>query len=237
MDMRVIDGHAFLGRSIYLEQNPESLVTEMDRLGVDVAVVVAPPPGPFYAKANDFLIQAALRFKGRLAPIYRVNPHLEEEVERAETSLREGGFLGLQLDPTNDGYGVGSPIMEPFAEIARKRNAPVYIHSGDSIFCSPEAVAEFASRFEDVNFVTNISRGAFRAARDLDNLYFITRPFPILSLRRGYAESFNMDRLIFASDAPLGSLEIELKSVDLAGLDRETKEKILGGNIRSIMDM
>jgi len=235
--MRVIDGHAFLGRSIYLEQNPESLVVEMDRLGVDIAVVVAPPPGPFYAKTNDFVMQATSKFKGRLAPVYRVNPHIDGEVERAEISLREGGFLGLQLDPTNDGYGVGSPIMEPFAEIARKRKAPVYIHSGDSIFCPPEAVADFASRFGDVNFVTNISRGAYRAARDLDNLYFTTRPFPILSLRRGYAESFNMDRLIFASDAPLGSLEIELKSVDLAGLDRETKEKILGGNIRSIMDV
>lgn len=235
--MKVIDGHVFLGRSIYLEQDPESLVAEMDRLSVDVAVVVAPPPGPFYAEANDFVMRAAQRFRGRLAPLFRVNPHLEGEAERAEASLKKGSFKGLQLDPTNDGYGVGSPIMEPFAEIGTRRKAPIYIHSGDSIFCPPEAVAEFASRFTDVNFVTNISRGAYRATKDLDNLYLMTRPFPVLSIMRGYAEGFNLDKLIFASDAPLGSLEIELKSVDLAGLDRETKEKILGGSIRSIMDV
>jgi len=37
--VRVIDGHAFLGRSVYMEQSAEALIAEMDRLGVDVSVV------------------------------------------------------------------------------------------------------------------------------------------------------------------------------------------------------
>ncbi len=233
--MKVIDGHAFLGSSRYMSQSPDELIAEMDRLGVSASVVVAPPPGPFYAEANEFVGDAALRFPGRLIPLFRANPHLEGEAERLRAALEEDGFRGVQLDPTNDGYEVGSSIMEPIAEVAGEKGAPVYIHSGDSIFCPPEAVADFADRFEDVNFVTNSSRRAPRAARDCRNLYLMTCPFPTLAFLRGHAEGFDLDRPIFASDSPIGNLELELKRVELACLDQKIGEKILGVNLRRIM--
>jgi len=232
--MKVIDGHAFLGSSRYMSQSPDELIAEMDRLGVSASVVVAPPPGPFYAAANDFVREAARRFPGRLAPIFRSNPHLDGEAERVRSAL-EDGFKGIQLDPTSDGYGVGSSIMEPIAEVAGEKGAPVYIHSGDSIFCPPEAVADFAKRFGGVKFVTNSSRRAPRAARDCRNLYLTTCPFPTLAFQRGHAEGFDLDRLIFASDSPIGNLELELKGVELACLDQKIGEKILGVNLRRIM--
>lgn len=234
--MKVIDGHAFLGSSKYMSQSPEELIAKMDRLEVSSSVVVAPPPGPFYTKINEFVGHAALRFPGRLVPLFRANPHLEGETERLRVALEEGGFRGVQLDPTNDGYGVGGSLMEPIAEVAGEKGVPVYIHSGDSIFCPPEAVADFADRFEGTNFVTNYSSRAPRAAKDCGNLYLITRPFPTLAFQRGHGEDFDCDRLIFASDSPIGNLELEMKAVELACLNPKIGEKILGGNLRRIMN-
>lgn len=233
--MKVVDGHAFLGRSIYLDQDLDDLISYMDRLGIDGAVIVAPPPGPFYEEANSIVQEAAGRCPGRLAALYRANPHLSGEAERVESALRDQGFLGVQIDPTNDGYGVGSPIVEPLIRVAEESGAPVYVRSGDSIFCPPEAVADLAAKFEAVNFVMPTSRRAPRAARDRGNLYLMTRPFPTLAFQRGYAENFDLDRLIFATDSPIGSPDIELRRVELAGLDADTKSKILGGNLQRIM--
>jgi len=234
--MMIIDGHVFLGKTIYVEQSPETLIENMDRLSVDTSVVVAPPPGPFYAEANAYVMEAVKKHPSRLVALYRVNPHLEGEDDRLREAL-EQGFAGLQLDPTNDGYGVGSEIMEPLVKVAEEKGVPCYIHSGDSIFCPPEAVADFASRFQRVNFVTSQSRRAHRSAKDCGNLYLMTRPFPTLAFQRGYADNMDLDRLIFASDAPLGNLELELKRVELSELEQETRERILGGNLRRILQI
>lgn len=233
----MIDGHAFLGSSIYIEQNPEEFIADMDRLGIQISVVVAPPPGPFYSNANRLVEEAARDHPKRLVPLYRINPHLEGEANRARGAITEGGFKGLKLDPTNDGYGVGGDFLDPYIVLAEEVGVPIYIHSGDSIFCPPEAIADLAGSNQKVNFVTNASRRVHRAARDLCNLYILTRPFPTLAFQRGYAERFDLDRLIFASDSPLGKQEIEFKAVELAGIEEETREKILGGNLSKIMNI
>lgn len=232
--MRIIDGHVFLGRSVYMEQSAEVLIAEMDRLGVDISVVVAPPPGPFYEEANSYVMRYVGEHPDRLAALFRANPHLDEEVERFREALGHG-CVGLQLDPTSDGYGVGSPRMDPLVEVAGEEGVPVYIHSGDSIFCPPEAMADYAARFKGINFVTTMSRGAPRAAMGCDNLYVMTRPFPTLNFQRGHHEGFDLDRIIFASDSPLSSLEVEMRAMELARLEGDLKEKILGGNLGRIM--
>lgn len=235
--MRVVDGHVYLGKSIYMKHSLENLITDMDRLGIDISVVVTPPPGPFYVKGNTFIAEAALRFPDRLVPLFRANPHLEGEVERVRLALERQGFMGVQLDPTSDGYGVSSPITEPLIEVAGEKEVPVYVHSGDSIFCPPEAVADLAAKFENINVVTPMSRRAPRAAQNHVNLYLMTRPFPMLAFQRGYAENFDLERLIFATDAPLGNQDIEMKRVELAELEQDVKEKILGRNLQRIIDL
>ena len=230
----IIDGHVFLGKTIYVKHGPKTLIANMDKFSVDVSVVVAPPPGPFYTEANAYVMKATKMHPGRLAALFRANPHLEGEDDRFREAL-EQGFAGLQLDPTNDGYGVGSEIMEPVVNVAEEEGVPVYIRSGDSIFCPPEAVADFASRFQGVNFVTVQSRRAYRAAKHSSNLYLLTRPFPTLAFQRGHADDIDLDRLIFASDAPLGALDLELRRVELSKLEDETREKILCRNLRRIL--
>ena len=232
----IIDGHVFLGKTIYMEQTGETLIANMDRLGVDISVVVAPPPGPFYGEANAYVLEAVKKYPGRLAALFRANPQLEGEEDRFRDALGRG-FSGVQLDSTNDGYGVGSDRMEPVVKVAEEEEVPVYIRSGDSIFCPPEAVADYASKFREVNFVTSQSRRAFRAVKGCGNIYITTRPFPTLAFQRGFADELDLDRIIFTSDAPLGNLDLEMRSVELSRLEDEKRERILGGNLRRILQI
>lgn len=233
----MIDGHAFLGKSIYMEQSSGDLISRMDRLGLKATVVIAPPPGPFYEDANNFIRERAMEFPDRLIPIFRANPHLEGESERVRVALTDQGFRGIQLDSKNDGYGVGDRIMKPIIQIAKDLGVPVYIHSGDSIFCPIKAVADYASKFEKVNFITNFSQRAYKVAMSKSNLYLMTRPFPTLMFKRGNTTSLDIGKLIFTSDAPIGSLELELKRVELSGLGQEVKDKIFGGNLKRLIEI
>ena len=235
--MKVIDGHTFLGKTIYMTQSPDRLVSDMDRLEVDVSVVVAPPPGPFYHNANRFVRESAKKHPRRLAALYRANPLLTGEADRIGEALKDQEFVGIQLDPTNDGYGIGGSTANQIISLAGEHGVPVYVHSGDSIFCPPEYIADLASNFENVNFVTRMSSRAPRAAQACGNLYLMTQPFPTIAFQRGHSEGFDLDRLIFTSESPVGSLDVEMKAMELAGLDKVTKEKLLGSNLQRIMEL
>jgi hypothetical protein len=234
--MEILDGRVFLGRSTYMRHSPEEILGEMERSGVKSSVVVAPPPGPFYEEANRAVLEAASRYPGRLLPLHRVNPNLEGEEERARRALEEG-FIALYLDPANDGYWVLEQHLAPVVRVAGEFEAPLYIPSGGSIFSTPEAIADLASSFSDVDFITSMSPRAPRACRGLDNLYLLTHPFPTLAFKRGFTEGLEVDRLIFSSDSPLDHPLLELKRIELAGLTPGERGRILGGNLRRLLGL
>lgn len=233
--MKLIDGHVYIGNTIYVDQSPEHLVSEMDRLGVDISVVVASPPGPFYDEANRLVQTAARNNSGRMVALYRANPLLKGEAEKVSDALNNENFVGVQLDPSNDGYSINGSSANQVISIAKDHKVPVFIHSGDSIFCPPEYVADLALNFKDVNFVTSMSSRAPRAASSCSNLYLMLHPFPTLAFQRQRAAEFDLDRLIFVSESPIGNLEVQMKAVDLAGLDQETKGNLLGKNLQRIL--
>lgn len=200
MNMEILDGRVFLGHSVYVRQGPEEVLREMERSGGEASVVVAPPPGPFYEEANMAVLEAVRRYARKLIPLYRANPNLEGEEERARRALGEE-FIALYLDPANDGYWVSEQHLEPLLRVAEEFEAPIYIPSGSSIFSTPEAVADLASNFSDVDFITSMSLRAPRACRGLNNLYLLTHPFPTLAFRRGFTEGLEVERLIFSSDS------------------------------------
>jgi len=73
----IIDGHIFLGKSSYMEQTKETIIANMEKQGIDTSVVVAPPPGPYYDKANQTVAEATKNTK-RLIPLYHANPFIED---------------------------------------------------------------------------------------------------------------------------------------------------------------
>ncbi len=227
----IVDGHVFLGKSSYMEQPKETIIANMDKHGIDASVVVAPPPGPFYDEANQKVAEAAKNTE-RLIPIYHANPFIEGIAEKVEEALNNG-FKGVKISPTHDGYGIGGPLTDPVVEKAREHGVPVFIHSGDSIFCPPENVAGYTAKHLDVNFVTSMTIRATDAAMTVDNLYLMTSPFPVLSFQRKQM-SFPVDRLIFVSEAPLRSLEVEKRTAEISDLGADY-EKIMGGNIQRII--
>lgn len=245
----VIDAHTFIGESIYFKRKKftiENLLNVMDEYKVDMAVVVAPPPGPYYDDGNKYVYDA-IKKSDRLIGVYRVNPwFFDSESDRAKASILEWGFKALYIDPQNESFSVTSPIVKPIIELAGKLEVPLYIKSSNSQFYSPEGIVLLAYMNQNVNFITGQSSiAAFLStrspmAKDLKNLYLET--YPLRSGHQGIdmflkriPETMDPSRLVFSSHMPFGHVAIELKTVELTGIPKEYKKLIMYENIKRLL--
>lgn len=118
---------------------PEAQVAEMDRRGIDVAAVSAPPM-LFYdweepAKAldihqmvNDSLADLAARFPGRFAPLAAVPLQAPDlAIQELERALGKG-LAGVEICTNIGGRNLDEPDFLPFFQRAGELGAFVFVH-------------------------------------------------------------------------------------------------------------
>jgi len=247
--MVVIDAHVFIGESIYFRRGKftfDELLKIMDDNQVDMAVIVAPPPGPQYDSGNRYVYEAT-RKSDRLIGVYRLNPWFREvEIEKAKKSIVEWGFKAIYIDPQNESFSITSPIVTPVIELAGKLEVPLYVKSSNSQFYSPEGVMFLAYMNQNVNFITGQSSiiawlsTKSPMSKNLQNLFIETYP-----LRGGHMgvdmflkripETMDPNRLLFSSQMPFGHVKLELKTIELTGVYENYKRLIMGENIKRLL--
>ncbi|MCS7386340.1 MAG: amidohydrolase family protein [archaeon GB-1867-005] len=267
--MLVIDALTYIGESIYFRSKKftaEDLIKKMDRNGIDLAIVTAPPPGPNYQEANKTVYEAVKKYPNRLIGFYRINPWFGKvELEKAEIAVREWKFKGFMLDPRNESFYVMSPaiisifsatavrrqIVEPVMELASRLKVPVFFNLDDTMdldFCTPESLALLAASYPDVTLMMRHTYLALslalnpRLADDLKNIVFGT--YPLVGGHKGVdkflkaiGRVIDPSRVVFTTEMPFGCPELELKIIELSKLDEEIRKRIMGENIRSILKL
>ncbi|MCW4050139.1 MAG: amidohydrolase family protein [Candidatus Bathyarchaeota archaeon] len=234
--MEVIDALTFLGETIYWKQPAEELIKRMDKNKIDMAIATPPPPGPDYSEANRRVYEAVKKYPDRIIGFFRVNPHYKEKaLAEAETAVKDWGFKGFKMDPTNEAFGLTPRTAEDVMELARKLKVPVYFHTGDSIFCPPVRVEQIARLYPKVTVMMHASTETAVMAMRQMNIVLATgplgRPMPLDAA----SERFDTKRLVFSTRAPIGFPELELRIVELSTLDEDTKHRIMSENIKRIL--
>jgi predicted TIM-barrel fold metal-dependent hydrolase len=81
--------------SVQLEHTPEMLITHMDWLGVDRAVLLQ---GPFYGECNDYVAEAARRYPSRLIAAAYFDPWAPDSRQTFERTLAQPVFRAVKLE-------------------------------------------------------------------------------------------------------------------------------------------
>jgi len=246
--MAYIDAHTHFGYGMPAGIPPEGVedcVKMMDSIGMD-AIVISPCYASIsydrtFDEANALLGDAMKEHRKRILGLARINPHFREKsVERAEKALKEG-FWGIKFHPHNEGYPANSKeLVFPIVRKVQELGGLVLFHTGGLIYSHPTLVGDVADNFPEVPIMIAHLGGGFEddamlVGKWFDNILIDTSfchgPH---SIEKG-VEIAGVEKMVYASDYPQGSIELDTMKVNLADISKRDKQLILGGNIERIL--
>jgi predicted TIM-barrel fold metal-dependent hydrolase len=247
--MTTVDGLLFLGASHFgYRLDAADALAGMDAVGTDVAIAapVHPHRGDFTA-ANDALAEVASRSDGRLIPLCRVDPW---EGEAAIGELRRAvgqGARGLFLHPSEERFRINDDVLvRPIVECAADLAVPVMVAAGYHLFAEPLQLGAAAEWTPDNTFVltnggqfniSGMSQFDAQLALGNANVHVHTSGMYREDFLEGVVANFGPERLLFATAAPLFTMEYERLRVELAHFSTAEAELILGGNTARIFGL
>lgn len=239
----IIDGYTTPGTERETKLSPENLLREMDRAGIERAVI-APQDREIAIRnreGNARILDMARESGGRFIPACSVNPwHGLEAISLLDEAAEKGAKI-LVLAPSLQGFILTDEVTDELMARAGDLRLPVYIHTGPHCSAGPSQVVLVAQRFPETQFILGHG-GTTDHAYDMspilrahrsENLWFelsFIRPWAVPSM----LEICGSDRFVYGSSAPRQSQAFELQYLREA-MPIEDYPGPYGGNLRRLL--
>jgi uncharacterized protein len=192
---------------------PESYVEHMDRIEVDVSVML-PLDGLYHdpAPCNDEVAAWCARSPDRLVPFGTVAPRDPGAADEVTRCVRDLGMRGLKLHPWMQAFHPLEPFMDPVYERSRDLGIPLLFHDGTPPASTPLQVAQVAARFPGLTVVLghgglgDLYGEAIEAALRYDNVWICMASLHVGAMREIIRRA-PLDRVVFGSDGGLAAPE------------------------------
>ena len=232
----IIDSHNMIHPD---QQTPNKLLSDMDRAGVDMAVVNC-HLGNFFD--NDYTAQAVKQHPDRFIGMAYINPTKETGPYEIKRAL-DLGLKGIVLDPKYDGYSlsIGSHwFMEQVFSYCQQNNLILMVEGwGDSHNTMPYQFRDAAWHFPDLILIlAHMSmmggyEDVHRVAKLCPNVYVNTSTTTTsqvnIAVRRAGPE-----KVLLGTCTPVEYLEVGLKKVEVGIPDLEKRRLVLGANAQKL---
>lgn len=253
--MTTIDVSAFLGEYAFrwiVESDPDRLVSEMDRVGIDVAwtsylpALLLRDPHSSWTK----LLALVRDHPNRLLPVPTVHPGMpgwEDDIERA----REDGCPALRVYPNYLGLSAAGSEMLELVSLAGESDLPVILtvrvedaRQRHPLDRAPDlSAADLRSLARSSERARLIVTGASRST--VEEVHFgLTRAEservlwdfswiwgPPESDLDSVLQSVGLERFVLASSFPLRIVDLAFSKLDLLHLEDDDRQRILGDNL------
>jgi len=228
------------------------LIAQMDRAGVDKALVwLKPPYNKEIAPENRAVHDAMRAYPDRLLGFGWVNPRLGADAARAtiKRCFEEYGFYGIKFNGAQDEYVIDDPTTLPLIEAAAAYGKPLAFHIGADFYenTHPIRLGRIAARFPELPFlmvhmggagVPALDRSAVEVAAVHPNITLIGSAIGERAILRAL-DVLGPDRLCFGSDMPFGLMHVQLAMVRalLRDYSAAAQAKVLGGNLAHVLGL
>jgi predicted TIM-barrel fold metal-dependent hydrolase len=232
----IFDTHTHLGeaRHSHRKYSAEELLRNMDKCGVDQAVVIPFPVVDDHRRQHDLIGAAVRGYPDRLAGAASLNPFIpaadfRDEVRRCREAY---GFRALKLQPQYHGLNPASGSSDFFFQAALENRMAVICHTGAGLpFAAPSLCMMPARKFPELTIVLAHSGGglfvheAIVAATFCRNIILemsTLMPHHVLEVLAHVPSS----RLMIGSDLP-ESMDTEIGKILTLEISDEDKRNIL----------
>jgi predicted TIM-barrel fold metal-dependent hydrolase len=234
----------------------EQLIDTMDSVGVDKALTWLRPDyeGEEIEGHNAYLYQATQRYPDRILGFGWADPTLG--VEHAKMMVRrcveEHGFYGVKLNGAQNNYYIDDPELAlPVAEEIAKSGKMLAFHIGPDAYerTHPLRAAKIARLYPETPiFMIHMGmrdrlmvHAVIQVAQEHPNMILIGSATTYMAVEQAL-RALGARRVCFGSDAPFGSMRVELAMYnallqDELELGEQDRHDVMGGNIARLFDL
>lgn len=233
----VLDGHCHLGPYPAGVVDVEGLLEEMDRNGVDRAVI---SPGSMEEESieekNDAIVSAVRAHPDRLIGLAAVDPSSRAAAGREIQRAADEGLVGIKLRPS---FSLDTDDVSPAIEAASEKRLPVYVHSGSVARHVIGDIIPIAHRHKRTPIILSYRKSPpFRENLTMEacpysNIYFDTSSITPANIRF-LLRRLGPGRVVFGSGYPFGSQRDELAKTRRA-LSTDAIPLVLHDNLARIL--
>lgn len=250
-DIIVIDAHIHMidkshktttsEMRLYLDE--DSIIRKMDRLGIDIALV-SPFEGVYTngITANNTAIKAKENYPNRFEIYACANPNYKEDLKEIIPQHEKHDFLGIKPYWYAHKTDLLSDKYQSWFKYANTHHLLCLIHGQDNI--TAEKTAQLALQYPNATFILahsgknyELAQKHIEVAKAISNIYleisFTTLTYGIIEY---LVNSVGADKIIFGTDTGVGDPASYLGWVAYAKISEQAKKKILGENIKKIID-
>lgn len=235
------------GLIYYADGTKDGLLSSMQKNGVDKSVVLNIATNENQqTNVNDFAISINSENLISFGSVYPNSDSAFDELDR----LKAAGIKGVKLHPDYQGFEIDDEKFKPLYKKISDLNFITVFHAGFDYgypppykaspkkslkalkwFNSPVVLAHFGG-LNQCDEVLNVLAG--------ENVYFDTA-FCYSSMPKYYAEKIiekhGVDKILFGTDNPWRTAEIELNFINNVGLSDDEKELILHKNAEKLLSL
>ncbi|MBM7788523.1 amidohydrolase family protein [Tenggerimyces flavus] len=240
----IIDAHVRLGSGREVDLSAEDLLTSMDELGIDAALVAPGEREIAYDNraGNDKLTALANASDDRLLAYAVANPWRRDAVDELARA-KDNGAVALAVDSVLQGFDPLDRLVDPLLAFAQEAGWLVYIRTGTPPSAVPLPVASLARRYPELRFLmgksgaTDFWIDAAPALRHAPNLYADTSyaPWDTVLSEFGRDPEIGTARCVFTTDAPYTVPKAELARVLDWTIPAEERAWVLGGTVAELL--
>lgn len=246
-DTLVIDTHIHVGGSTRYQKpdnDADSVVKTMDRLGVDITCASC-SPGTYcdFVYGNEMAGDAHAKYPDRILAYAAVNPNYETDLD--DYFVRDDRFFGIKAIPFVQGnLHIDIPGMQPYYEYADKKGLPVLFHAWQTH--EIKDAMEVAKRYRNAKFIFGHSGFVHKEGKELaieackccENVMLDTTLSDVCDgAVEWIADKVGADRLVYGTDLTAFECAHILGRILLSKLSDTDKEKILGLNAKKFLNL
>jgi uncharacterized protein len=229
----VVDAHMHVGEFplFNVRMDADQLRATFSHYGISAGMVFYPD--------NQYVREVVESVEGAYGLVW-ANPHKEGFLEEALALLEHPRFLGVKLHPLLDAYHPNDPALHPLIRELISRDMPVLVHCGHPIFTLPWSIEELAIEFPAAKIILGhmghgnvvYIRGAIDVAERNENVYLETSGMPMHTKIPEAVDRVGPTKVMYGSDAPFHEVGVEIRKVQVSGLDPEMLDRVLAKNAR-----
>lgn len=217
----------------------EQLIDLMDEAGVDKCMTCS----QLEHIDNEYIAMVQQKYPDRIIGFAVINPWAMNAEEELERCFLEYHLYGVKLNPVRFGFAADRhSLLDPFFKLCSQYHKVVAGHAMSDLFSLPAKWEEMARTFPDVIFVLShigipmMVDSALRIAQRNPNIYLNTAVVFAPVVQRAIEEA-GPQKVVFASDAPYGSMSHHLQIIRNATCDAQARELVLGENMRKVFNL